>query len=133
MKNKKHTISMARRLAPEDVKPDMFVALHEVICEHATYFLYPDALKPVEQQKMRIVWQADGAGKPYRVKAVCLPYVLALEPEGNPRTFDLRKHNLVRLDDAYGRQAFHAIKSSGSKRKGSKGGKDDDDDDDDDD
>ena len=119
MKNRKHTISMASQLAPEDVRPDMYVTVHEVIREHPTFFLCPDGPMPPAGHKVRLAWRAVRAGTPYRVKAVCLPYVLVYDTKNDPHTFDVRRHRLVRLDDEYGRQAWHAIQSS-EKRKRSR-------------
>ena len=129
MNRKKNIMTLATPLAPEDVRPETFVAVHMTMKELPLWCLDADDLKYSSNRPPLVRRVPGNAGRPYKVKAVCLPYVYALAPDGEPLTLDLRQCRLVRLDDRYGRMVFQAMKAQAG-RKGRK--KDDDEDDDDD-
>lgn len=102
--------TLARALAPEDIRPGDYVALlHETYELPSFYWCADAALLPVERPvRIRCVPREDQA--PLRVKHVCLPFVLVKSPQGVCRTLDLRLRHLARLDSAYGRAAWKAYK-----------------------
>jgi hypothetical protein len=51
-----------------------------------------------------------GSGSPLRVKAVCLPFVLVARINGKPRTLDLRRVQLVKLDRGYAKLVRKALR-----------------------
>ncbi|MCZ6835497.1 MAG: hypothetical protein O7G85_06965 [Planctomycetota bacterium] len=126
MSKKKNIMTLASPLAPEDVRPDSYIAIHTMLFDLPLWCLDADDLRYASSPPPLIKRVPRNAGKPYKVKAVCLPYVYALAPDGKPLTLDLRRCRLVRLDDQYGRMVFQAMKAEAGRRK-----KDDDDDDDD--
>lgn len=117
---KKVDSQAVRRLAPEDIKPGQFVTIHkrtgEVFymasaCESA--FVEPSV------KVLRFGYTPEHSGLPFRVKEVCLPFVLASNPEGQFVTLDTRKMELVALSDGYGKEAFKSLRQT-HKKNGSK-------------
>lgn len=129
MSKKKNIMTLAMPLAPEDVIPESYIAVHTMMKELPLWYLDSDELKYSSDRPRRIKRVPGNAGRPFKVKAVCLPYVYALAPDGEPHTLDLRQCRLVRLDDQYGRMVFQAMKAQAG-RKGAKRNDDDDEDDD---
>ncbi|MHC4403155.1 MAG: hypothetical protein ACYTG0_26125 [Planctomycetota bacterium] len=61
--------------------------------------------EPVRVQR----WATD-EGTPLKVKAICLPFVFVKAPSGHHRTLDVRQCQLVRLNPAYARMAWKALR-----------------------
>jgi hypothetical protein len=119
MKHSAHTMSdsaserenatLAKALAPEDVRTGDFVAVLDEICEMPSFFWNDGALAP-RDELVRIRCTPTAEAVPMKVKGVCLPYVLTKQPSGASRTIDVRKSRLARLDRRYGRAAWKAYK-----------------------
>lgn len=106
--------TMARPLAPEDVRAGQFVAqfthLDEYFdrgCRGCGSFTPPGIV--------RIQWLADQGSKPLRVEGVCLPFVLVRTVKGRAKMLDLRRITLVRLDPRFAWKATRALRASGKK------------------
>ena len=56
------------------------------------------------------LWLPFGQNEPVKVKQVCLPFVLAKQPDGKLRTLDVRRYRLALLPDEYGRKVFRLLK-----------------------
>ncbi len=69
-------------------------------------------LSPEEPVCVRM--RGEHTGRPLKVKAICLPYVLVKYPNGRHRTLDMRRCRFARLGDRYARKAW---KEFGKKRK----------------
>lgn len=98
-------MTACRRIAPEDVRPGIFIAVLSVVHE-----VYPPAAfeapwtGPPRPVRITCVRCADG--EPLRVVSVCLPFVQAEDAQGDLRRLDLRQHVLGRLDESYAMEAF---------------------------
>src|SRR5262245_50942731 len=92
-----------RSLAPEDVREGDYVTVSRQVIELLPMFC-DEAWRKPEVQRVRVMpgW----AGYPLRVVRVCLPFVLAKNPQGQGVTLDVRRHELSKLTDDYGKKAF---------------------------
>jgi hypothetical protein len=104
--------TLAKALAPEEVRPGDYVTPLYTVAEVPSFWWYADAwnLPPDEPVRLRFTSTCDGT--PLRVKSVCLPFVLAKQPSGIAVTIDLRRCQLARLDPAYAKQAWKSLKKS---------------------
>ena len=93
----------SRLIGPEDVKPGQFVTIAEVTEQ---YVCFPDAGPDTTPRVESVTLQPAGAGCPFRVEQVSLPFVLVVAPDGQRYAADLRRHRLARLSRRYGRAAF---------------------------
>lgn len=111
--------AMARPLAPEDVRPGEYVCLLHTVSEYLPLWCleerYAGAPEPV-----RMVWMPQDAGTPLRVVEVCVPFVLAEQPDGSHRTLDLRRHRIAGVSERFGERAFKRLRR-GRRRKGDAG------------
>jgi len=108
--------SLAKSLAPEDVRVGDFVApLHETY--DCPSFLWCDAGLTDRAETVPIRLVAQDAGAPLKVQAVCLPYVLVKHPLRGSFPLDVRTHQLAKLDRTYAKLAWKALKPSASKSK----------------
>ena len=109
--------TLAKALAPEDVRPGDFVALLHVTAELPSFLWCTDAWSLPADEPMRIQFVPCGGGVPLKVQSVCLPFVLVKLPIGGRRTLDLRQCRLARLDRAYAKLAWKARKKRGRSRR----------------
>lgn len=100
----KSTTTCAQAVAPEDIRVGDYL-----IVLHTTYELLPmllgceSSFAPPKPTRMTLMsWDTE----PKRVVRICLPIILVLEPDGEKDTIDVRRHNLARVDLAFGRTAF---------------------------
>lgn len=102
--------TLARSLAPEEVRLGDYVTPLSTVVEVPTYWYPADGwnMRIDEPVRVRVLNTCDGV--PLRVKAVCLPFVLAKQPTGRFVTLDLRRCQLARLDRAFGKRAWKALK-----------------------
>jgi len=115
--------TLARALAPEDVRLGDFVALLDEIFELPSYWWCVDSSLHPRDQLVRIRMIPTQENVPLKVKSVCLPFVLAKNPAGDKRTLDLRRCRLARLDRTYAASAWSAYKQQlRSKKKRSRWG-----------
>ncbi len=124
MSRKEKDISIISTLAPEDIQPGMFIAVHKIMEEHLPFWYCDDSALSDHNQPLRMTLLPDNSGVPYKVKSVCIPYVYATNAIGKPRIFDLRRHRLVRLDPEFGRMVWQGLKKACKVKK--KKSKDDD-------
>jgi hypothetical protein len=112
-----HDSTLARVLAPEDVRPGDYVALLDEMFEYPSFWWCIDAtlLPPHELVRLRLLPRDDG--RPLKVRGVCLPFVLAKEPRGTHRTLDLRRCRLARLDRSFAQTAWRAYKKKSRPRR----------------
>ncbi len=105
-------LKSSRSIGPEDIKAGDYVTI-----AHTTYELVPDECGSFQRElePRRITIMSWEAGKPLKVVDVCLPFVLAKDPKGTHVTIDLRRHQLARLDDAFGKKAYKAIRGKAGK------------------
>jgi hypothetical protein len=108
--------TLARSLAPEDIRPGDYVTPLHLLAEVPSYWWCDDdwSLPRDRPVYIRFITNCDGA--PLRVKSVCLPFVLVKQPSGQSLTVDLRKCQLARLDRQYARRAWKAYKNAARTR-----------------
>lgn len=108
LKEKPASSGAAKLLAPEDVRVGDGVTLaHETI-----QFLARDDPPPGEDRNRVLTARIipDAAGRPLRVREVCLPFVLVRDARGRHETLDLRRQHLYRLDPAYAKRALGKLR-----------------------
>jgi len=107
--------TLAKALAPEDVRPGDFVTPLYVVTELPSYWWNGGSWDLPHDQPVRIRLTYNCDGMPLRVKSVCLPFVLTKSPAGEQNTIDLRKCQVARLDESYAKQAWKAYKKKSAK------------------
>lgn len=110
----KNNISIAAPIAPEDIRPGDYITILHVVLEILGDFCVADTrytrIEPVQIQCLPF-----GEPPVLEVDAVCLPYVLARDAKGAPRTLDIRRHRLARLTESFGRQSFKRARRATTK------------------
>jgi hypothetical protein len=110
------SLSIAKPLAPEDVRPGDYVALLDELYELPSYWWCEDAALHPRDELVRIRLLPTQENQPLKVKSVCLPFVLAKQPTGERRTLDLRRCRLARLNRKYAAAAWKAYKKKPRRR-----------------
>jgi hypothetical protein len=100
--------SAARTVAAEDLQRGDYVAIAAEIVEFPSHLWSDTAHSLRPDELVRIAFRADGM--PLKVKAICLPFILAKEPGGQARILDSRAHRLVRLGRDFAKRAWRAMK-----------------------
>jgi hypothetical protein len=108
--------SLAKALAPEEIRSGDFVAALYVISEWPSWFWDDNALSHPRDELVRICAMPTTEPLPWEVRGVCLPFVLVRAPDGIDSTLDVRKCRLARLDAKFGRRAWRALRASRRKR-----------------
>lgn len=99
---------VAATVAPEDVACGDFVAVLTTACEVPSY-MWDSALLP-PHELVRLCFVPADAGDPLRVFGVCLPFVYVKTSAGEPRTIDLRRHQLARISPACAKRVWQERK-----------------------
>jgi hypothetical protein len=107
--------TLAKALAPEEIRPgDLVTPLHMIV-EVPSYFWCEDCWSLPREQVVRIRYTPTSDGLPLKVKSICVPFVLVKQASGDQLTIDLRKCQLARLDRRYGKRAWKAFKNGRSR------------------
>jgi hypothetical protein len=102
--------TVAARVAGEDICTGDFVAVLSEIAELPSYLWCGSAdMLPVDEL-VRIRYVPHEARRPFKVFAVCLPFVYVKPPRDNLLCFDTRKQQLVRLDSANAKVVWKQLK-----------------------
>jgi len=104
-------VTMAKVLAPEDVRAGDYVALLQVV-EEIWSFFWCGGIGMSRDEPVRVPFIPENGGVPLRVCSVCLPFILVKAPTGDFRYLDVRQHRLARLNRAHARAAWKASKKS---------------------
>ena len=112
--SKQSESSLAKALAPEEIRRGDFVAPLYVISEWPTWFWDDDGLQSREEP-VRIRTTPAGDAEAMKVLRVCLPFVLVRTACGEERTRDVRKCRLARLDRHFAEDSRRASRKA-SKR-----------------
>ena len=101
---------LAKSLAAEDIHCGDIVAVLDMVYEFPSFLWNsePHLLAPEEPVCVRL--RADHTGKPLKVKAICLPYVLVKAPSGRYSTIDMRRCRVVRLSKGYAATAWKQLR-----------------------
>ncbi|MEM1353739.1 MAG: hypothetical protein AAGC44_07075 [Planctomycetota bacterium] len=116
---------MSRNIAPEDIRPGMFIAVSRSICQ-----LIPSSVEEGWDKQPRTVdvpFIPQDSGQAMKVLEVCVPFVLVELPCGLKQSLDLRRQSVMRLSFAFGQAAFRkpvkANNQEGKKSEKDKGKK----------
>lgn len=109
-------IKLAASVAGEDLCVGDDVAILNQILEFPSFLWDYDAAILSPHEWVRIPRAARGAGTPFRVRAICLPFVFLKAPNGKSRTVDIRQVQLVRLDKSYAKLVRKALRRRKSPR-----------------
>ena len=116
----KHTAAgatLAKALAPEEIRRGDFVTPLHVIAEVPSFFWCGDCWSLPHDEPVRIRFTSTSDGLPLKVESVCLPFVLVKQSTGGRMTLDLRKCQLARLDRGYAKGAWKAYKKNRLRKK----------------
>jgi hypothetical protein len=108
--------TLAKALAPVDIRPGDLVTPLTVTAEIPSYYWWTDGWSLPADQPVRVRFTAPSDGVPLKVESVCLPFVLTKQASGERLTLDLRKWRLARLDRDFARKAWKAHKKPGTSR-----------------
>ncbi len=106
---------LARTLAAEDIRQGDVVAVLDAIHEYPSFLWHADANMFPPQELVCVRQRDRRAGRPLKVQAVCLPFVLVKTPNGRHKTLDVRQYRLVRLSDGYARKAWKHLRTARNK------------------
>jgi hypothetical protein len=109
--------TLAKALAPEDVRRGDFVTPLYVVAEVPSYWWFEDNWSLPRNQPIRIRLTPPGEGAPLKVRSVCLPFVLVKSATQDQRTIDLRNCQLARLDRQHAKRAWKAFKKAARRSK----------------
>ena len=108
--------TLAKALAPEDIRRGDFVTPLYVIAEIPSFWWCCDAWTLPLDEPVRIRFTPTSDGAPLKVQSVCVPFVLTKTASGEQRTLDVRTCQLARLDRAHGKRAWKAIRKAARKK-----------------
>jgi hypothetical protein len=103
--------TLARALAPEEVRRGDYVAPLYVVAEVPSYW-WCDEWNHPRDQPVRIRFMPPCQGVPLKVRSVCLPFVLVKTVTGDERSIDVRNCQLARLNTAHAKRVWKAIKKT---------------------
>ena len=104
--------TLAKALAPEEIRPGDFVAVLYQMYELPSYMWCADASLLPRDELVRIRMTPTEDPTPLKVSAVCLPFVLVREPCGRERGVDIRRQRLARLDKQFARAIRKACRAA---------------------
>lgn len=104
--------TVAARVAAEDIKAGDFVTVLNEIIEMPSYLWNCSGIPISPEELVRIRYLPQNAGQPFKVVAVCLPFVYVKRPQGEIATFDTRQHQLVRLDRESVRKVWNIMRKA---------------------
>jgi len=107
------TMSTAALVAPEDLRCGNFVAILSEIVELPS-FLWLDWDRTHRGEPVRMRRIPLTSGLPWKVRAICLPFVFVESPYGKWETFDSRRAQLVRLKKSYAKTVWKKLSAERS-------------------
>ena len=108
--------TVAARIAGEDInKGDYVTVLNEIVELPSFLWNYSGAALPADEP-VRMRYLPSDAGQPYKVIAVCLPFVYAKPPQGEIHVIDTRQQQLVRLDPERSREVWKQMRKNLKKK-----------------
>jgi hypothetical protein len=102
--------TLAKSLAPEEVRVGDFVTPLHVVAEVPSWYWFTESWNLPVDEPVRIRFTSPSDGLPLKVKSICLPFVLVKQVSGDRLTLDLRKCQLARLNRRYSKRAWKAYK-----------------------
>lgn len=109
--------TVAARVAGEDIyRGDYVTVLNEIVEMPSFLWCCSTATLPTDEP-VRIRYMPENAGQPYKVVAVCLPFVYVKRPKGDVFAVDTRQLQLVRLDRDSGRHVWKQMRKPLQQKK----------------
>ena len=109
--------TVAARVAGEDIKQGDYVTVLNEIVELPSFLWSCSGSTLPADEPVRIRYMPSDAGQPFKVVAVCLPFVYTKRPKGGTKTFDTRQNQLVRLDPDSGHAVWKRLRKSLKKKR----------------
>ncbi len=106
--------SVAATVAGEDLRCGDFITLLNATFEIPSYMWDQALLSPSEIVRLKMI--PSEAGVPLKVFGVCLPFVYAKNSQGEIKTLDLRREQVVRLNGECAEDVWRELKAA-QKRK----------------
>jgi hypothetical protein len=103
-------LSLAKALAPEEIRVGDFVSPLHVFYDFPSFFWCSDSAIQRREETVRICYLPESGGVPLKVKSLCLPFVLVKKADGTQQTLDIRKVRLARLDTKFAKAAWKKCK-----------------------
>lgn len=109
-----HSVTtVAANIAGEDIRCGDYVTVLNATYEVPSY-MWDQAMLPVaELVRLKIV--PSDAGAPLKVFTVCLPFVYAKDSNGDVKTLDVRRQQIVRLNPDCAKEVWNALKEAKKK------------------
>ena len=107
---------LAKTVAAEDIRRGDVVAILDMVHEYPSFLWCNDSHVLPPDEPVCVRWRSRHTGKPLKVKAICLPYVLVKTPTGRHKTLDVRQCRLVRLSNCYAKKAWKRFRKARKKR-----------------
>lgn len=107
--------TLAKPLAPEDVRPGDYVAVLSEEYEYPAFAWLCDHSLTSHDEVIRLRFRPREVPGPLYVVDACLPFVFVKPPKGDGRTLDLRSVRLARLNRKYAKRVWKAIATRKSK------------------
>lgn len=101
--------TLAKALAPEDVRRGDYVTPLYVVAEVPSYW-WCDEWNHPRDQPIRIRLTPPCQGIPLKVRSICLPFVLVKSATGDERSIDLRNCQLARLGKSHAKRVWKGIR-----------------------
>src|SRR5437867_1370328 len=101
---------LAASVAPEDLRCGDFMAVLSVIHEYPSFFWCCDSGMSPREEPVRVQRIDADDGKPLKIRAICLPFVFAMDVAGEHRTLDIRLCRLARLSSDYARKVWKTLR-----------------------
>lgn len=109
--------TVAARVVGEDIRIDDFVTVLSHTTEWPTFMWdHLDMAFPIDEP-VRIRTLPCQAGQPFKVVAICLPFVYVEPALGDITVFDTRLQELVRLDEQSGKAVWKRLRKKSKSKK----------------
>ena len=106
----KSRTTVAARVAGEDIRQGDYVTVLNEALEFMSFLWNGSGAALPPDELVRVSYTPSDAGQPYKVYAVCLPFVYVKRPRGGIETIDIRQKQLVRLDRKSGRAVWKRMR-----------------------
>jgi hypothetical protein len=102
--------TLAKTLAPEEIRVGDFVTPLYMIAEVPSYYWFSECWNLPADQPVRMRFTCSSDGTPLKVKSICLPFVLVKQATGAQYSIDLRKCQVARLNPRHAKRAWRAAR-----------------------
>lgn len=120
MKNTTETpsqMSVAARIAGEDIKPGDFVTVLNELREWPSFMWSCSGISMPADELVCIRHMPSDSGELHKVIAVCLPFVYVRQTQGDVFPIDTRQQQLVRLDRGNARLVWKQMTKKSKRKK----------------